>query len=210
MATTITTSFGRAPSRGLLGALICALFLVAWSSTAFAHDLQEHRHIVLSVSEYDVKLLIAYEVPAGPEAERLRAMGDFDRDGSLETEGYEGLAQYQALLPRLLAGIVIARGDVALDLELEGANFQDGAGDGPRRGLTGMALYSAQMELPDSASFSVELSEATVPTVLEFQTEPPVVITASEPAPLEGAYVVPAVTLEPGVVFTATVGVPSQ
>lgn len=147
---------------------------------ANSHELIEQRELILSLSPDGVELLVAYELPGGVQAARLRQWMDLDKDGIVSSEGLEFLARAQLLIPRLASGIEVLVNDDVLPLSLVEVNFADGAGSNEEMGFAGMAIYVWTSPVPiDSATVELRVAENAPAVIAHAQTTGDLAITDS-------------------------------
>ena len=150
---------------------LVALVWVSHTSQADSHELVEQRELILSIAPDGVELLVAYELPAGAPAARLRQWMDLDKDGSVSNEGLEALARAQLLIPRLASGIEVLLDNAPLQLALAEVSLNDGAGDGAEMGFVGMAIYVWSSPAPiDTATVELRVAENTPSVIAHVQT----------------------------------------
>ncbi len=138
------------------------------SPAAHADTPLEQRRVIVSLSPTTIEVLIAYELPAGAEAARMRGLIDLDRDGVID-DAYESLAQAQLLLPRVNGGLSLRVGDVQPEFELDDVRFTPGAGEGERQGFVGMALYRASHTLVGETRLTFDVEGGSVAASVEIQ-----------------------------------------
>lgn len=126
----------------LILALLLPLLAISPSEQLSAHDLPEHRSVIVSIYDEAIEMLVLFELPAGVDAMSYRIMIDLNGNGVVEGE-LENLAQAQVLLPRIGTGLSVTNNEQPVALALADVSFQDGAGEGADRGFIAVALYSA-------------------------------------------------------------------
>lgn len=155
---------------------VCALH----ATDAQSHELAEQREVILSISPDGVELLVAYELPAGAPAARLRQWMDLDKDGNVSNEGLEALARAQLLIPRLVSGIEVLLDNAPLRLTLAEVSLNDGAGDDLEMGFVGMAIYVWSSPEPiNAATVELRVAENTPAVIAHVQTTGALTIASS-------------------------------
>lgn len=130
--------------------LLVLLGLFFDTSRAHAHGPEEHRQVLVSVETAHLDLLVSWELTAGPETIRYRALADLDRSGSVDGPLERWIAQGY-LLPRMLGGLVIEVDGRRAQPEVLHAVFRDGPGRGDARSLEGMA--HVRLDWPETAEW---------------------------------------------------------
>ena len=143
-----------------------------------AHELPEHRSIIVSISAETIEMLVLYELPAGVDAMSYRTMIDLDRNGVVEGE-LENLAQAQVLLPRIGTGLTVTSDDEPVELGLADVSFQEGAGDGPDQGFIAVAIFSGPFEITTELRITLTIGMEIDPVHAEMQVTGDVQMTES-------------------------------
>jgi hypothetical protein len=173
--------------RRLLPCGVSALLLAG--APAAAHRLLRPKADRIFVRHQEVLLLLLYEIPAGPEAERVRAAFDADRDGRLSEAEVGRIGDFLARMA--VHRLTLAANGAPLTLERRSV-ATSGVGRITRSaaGLGARALYTA------AARWRVGENRLTVrdrhkdrvfPVVATLHLAPPLTLRASSLGAYDGA-----------------------
>lgn len=165
-----------------IGRVLIALVVGLSCAVAAAHELDEQRELMVSIGPGQVDLLLAWSVPPGEDAARLRALTLPLHFGGLDDSVRERLLA-ASLLPRMMRGVQVSMDGVVLQPEIERFHLRDSPGRGATRGFQAMALLrvSAPELVPDPPeagaaapawSFRVERALHADPVQLVVQVDP--------------------------------------
>lgn len=173
------------------------VLLLASTTTASGHELEETRRLVLSVHADRVELLVAYELRAGELADGLRAQ--FDRQGDDRLDRFERLARAQVVTPRLGRGVRLEVDGVPQPLWIRELVFPPAPREGGRLGVAALALFVAPVTA-DEVRLSADGGRVSV----EAQAAPSIALDAGLPR-REGDPVLGPKELTPGDIVTLVV-----
>lgn len=172
---------GACPRRVVLVALV-ALVALVWDGPLLAHELDEQRELMVSIAPGQIDFLLAWNVPPGEDAARLRALTFPLQVGRLEASVRERMLA-ASLLPRMMRGVQVSMDGVVLQPEVERFHLRDHSGREATRGLQAMALLRVSVpglvpEPPEAGgaapawSFRVERTLHADPVQLVVQVDP--------------------------------------
>ena len=153
-----------------LAAALCAALLL-WPFALRAHEQPDKRKVLVAVEAAKLTLLVASEIPDGPDAARLASTWNLDAD-AVNLSPAERLAQAQLLLPRLRHGWTIELENRPVTGTLAAFVVTPHPGASPQRGFTVAATW--EVALADAPlHLALYTVEATPPVEAEVQVQEP-------------------------------------
>lgn len=137
-----------------------------------AHEFPEQKRVLISVQHDSIEILIAHEIRPGSTAQMLNAAADANRNGRIDLDS-ERLGASQAILPRMLTGLVFWIDGQPVQPSLERIDVQLGAYSSQGAGLVGLGGF--RVPLPESPVCFHEIALSVIDTehhvALEFQVK---------------------------------------
>ena len=164
-------------TRRATAGLLLALLLLPLPRAA-AHDMAAKRRLLVAVEGSKATLLVAMEVAAGAEAERLATTWELDGDPSVLSPA-ERLARAQLLLPRLRQGWTFEVEHRPMAGELSRFEVAMRPGLQPSRGFEVMAAWEVALP-PAPLHLAVLGKPGGAELQGEFQVQPPWTVRVTE------------------------------